>query len=825
MSTTAFTNDKQRYICVHGHFYQPPRENPWLEAIDSQDSAAPYHDWNARITHECYAANGSSRILNDEKKIMRIVNNYSRMSFNFGPTLLGWMEKSAQLSYRRVLDADRASQDRFGGHGSALAQVYNHIIMPLAETRDRITQIRWGIADFEYRFHRRPEGMWLAETAVDLETLDLLAQHGILFTILAPHQCARIREIPLESDDELIPWLETPHATVDPTQPYLVRTHDDRSIAVFFYDGPISRAVAFEGLLNDGRDFANRLLGGFRHDDDRAQLVHIATDGESYGHHHKHGDMALAYALDWIERNSGARLVNYGQFLEQFPPSYEAEIYESTSWSCSHGIERWRADCGCGTGGAAGWNQRWRAPLRSSLDWLRDAVRPLWDQAAATLLRDPVAARDAYIRVILDRTPALQLMFFNDHAANPPDAKSRTRILRLMEMERHLQLMVTSCGWFFDDLEGIETVQIIAYAGRVLQLARELFGSGGEELESQFLTRLSEARGNRAGQPNGADIYRQTMATQKIGIEQVGAHYAVVSLFEDQPEKKADYCYDVWRNSGYVLPTSRGRFAHGQASICSRITLECEDLDFAALHLGDQNLLAAVRRAEPRQANTFEQFTEEVRAAVAQEDFRKATRLFRREFGAAGDSLRPMSRDDQKRILKLLLDSTLAGIETSLSTIYEDHRSLLHYLSVTGMPKPQALMLAAQFSLNADLRHALSSEPFEATRVRQLLSQAMADQVALDAASLGYVASQRMLRAMQELQQRPESRELEAALEVMDVLRELPFEVDLWETQNRWYRISQESLPLRTMDPRWNRLFRELGTKLDIEVDQLRVDN
>src|SRR5487761_1593240 len=360
------------FVCVHGHFYQPPRENAWLEAIEVQDSAAPYHDWNDRINTECYEANGSSRILNAQDKIVRIVNNYSRMSFNFGPTLLAWMESSAPQSYRRVLDADRASLERFGGHGSAIAQVYNHIILPLAASQDRIRQIRWGIADFEHRFRRKPEGMWLAETAVDLESLDLLAQHGIRFTILAPHQCARVRPISTEDYPEAAAWHETAHASVAPTQPYLVRTSEGRSIAVFFYDGPTSRAVAFEGLLNDGRNFAKRLLAMYRDNGRPGQLAHIATDGESYGHHHRHGDMALAYAQHWIEGDGEAKLTNYGQFLAMFPAAYEAEIHEDTSWSCAHGVERWRSDCGC-SGGRAGWNQKWRAPLREALDWLRDA--------------------------------------------------------------------------------------------------------------------------------------------------------------------------------------------------------------------------------------------------------------------------------------------------------------------------------------------------------------------------------------------------------------------------------------------------------------------
>ena len=295
----------ERYICIHGHFYQPPRENPWLETVETEDSAAPYHDWNERITAECYAPNGASRIVNGDNQIIRIMNNYSRISFNFGPTLLSWLEENAPRTYRMIRDADRQSMLRYDGHGSAMAQVYNHVIMPLANTRDRITQIRWGIADFQHRFGRAPEGMWLSETAVDNETLDLLAQQGILFTILAPHQCARVREraeITLQPvldrlDGAGARWAETPDASVNPNHPYLVRTKEGRSITVFFYNGPQSRAIAFEGLLYNGENFAWRLARGFDPSDPTPQVAHVATDGESYGHHHRHGEMALSYAL------------------------------------------------------------------------------------------------------------------------------------------------------------------------------------------------------------------------------------------------------------------------------------------------------------------------------------------------------------------------------------------------------------------------------------------------------------------------------------------------------------------------------------------------
>ena len=817
-------NAPQRFVCVHGHFYQPPRENAWLEAIEVQDSAAPYHDWNARINHECYAANGSSRILNTQNKIIRIVNNYSRISFNFGPTLLAWMEKSAPVSYQKIIDADRISMERFGGHGSAIAQVYNHIILPLASTQDRITQIRWGIADFEHRFGRKPEGMWLSETAVDLESLDLLAQHGILFTILAPHQCARVRDIGTENDPEGPTWRETPNASVDPTQPYLVHTSEGHSITVFFYDGPISRAIAFEGLLNNGEDLTKRLLNGFRNNTEAGQLVHLATDGESYGHHHRYGDMALAYALQSIEQDSEVHLTNYGEFLEKFPPTSEAEIRENSSWSCGHGVERWRSDCGCNTGQNPDWNQKWRAPLRNALDWLRDATRPLWQTSAATLFHDPAVARDNYIHVILDRNPASQQVFLEEHCLRTLSPLERITALKLMEMERHLQLMYTSCGWFFDDLAGIETVQVISYAGRVLQLAAEVFGAPGAALEPAFLQRLAEAESNGPEHANGAEIYRKSVVAQEIDLERVGAHYAIISMFEPQPETTPLFCYDVRRMSGELLSMGRRRFAYGQAEVSSRITLEQEDVLFAVYYRGDQNLSATVQPVDTANQNKFQNFVKKMRETLLSADIAEGILLFDREFDTTRYSLTSLFREEQRRILQLLLDHTLAEMEGTMRTMYDDHISLLHYLSLSGMPKPRVLMLAAEFSLNADLRQELASDPFDAARLRGLLTQIRADQVEIDTVSVPFVASQRMLRAMQELELHMDRKYLDTALQVCDVLHELPIQVDVWEAQNLWYTISRQRTFADTNHVEWDQRFRELGTKLDIDVDQLAVD-
>lgn len=448
----------ERFICIHGHFYQPPRENPWLEAIEIQDSAYPYHDWNERVTAECYAPNSASRILDGEDCIIDIVCNYDKISFDFGPTLLSWMETNAPETYQAVLDADMQSIGQRSGHGNAIAQCYNHIIMPLAHSRDKHTQIIWGIKDFEYRFKRFPEGMWLPETAVDIETLDILAESGIKFTILGPHQASKVRQIDADK------WEDVSGGQIDPTRSYLCRLPSNRKISIFFYDGQISRATAFEdNLLSKGEDFATRLLSGFSDLRQWPQILNIAADGETYGHHHKFGDMALAFALNHIEANGLGRLTNYGEYLEKFPPTHEVEIIENTSWSCAHGVERWRSNCGCNARKNAGWNQEWRKPLRDSLDWLKDELSQEYVQKGKDYLKDPWQARDEYIDVMLDRSEEIIENFLKKHAVRDLAAAEKTFVLKLMETQRHAMLMYTSCGWFFDELSGTEAVQVLQY--------------------------------------------------------------------------------------------------------------------------------------------------------------------------------------------------------------------------------------------------------------------------------------------------------------------------------------------------------------------------
>ncbi len=668
-----------------------------------------------------------------------------------------------------------------------------------------------------------PEGMWLAETAADTESLELLAAHGIKFTLLAPHQCRRIR--PLKEGAE---WTDTANATVDTTRPYLVRFESGVSIAVFFYNGPIARAIAFEGLLDSGENFAARLKSGFK-DGAQPQLVHVATDGESYGHHHKYGEMALAYALRLLEADKTVALTNYGSYLEQFPPEYEAEIVENTSWSCQHGVERWRSNCGC-NGGKPGFNQQWRAPLRQALDELRDGVAPLTEQEGGKFFKDVWAARNGYIEAILDRGTESLDRFFAAHQSHILSEAERVRARELMEMQRHTQLMYTSCGWFFDDIAGIETVQVFAYAARVLQLAQELFGQQAEALEPAFLARMAEAHSNVASAGDGAQIYKACVATMELGLEQVAAHYAISSVFSSFTEETDLFCYHVRRISYDIYTSGRGRMALGRAQIASAITGQQQSFSFAVLHFGDQNITAAVKAYTEADAAEFEAFAKEATEQVQRADFPEVIRQLDRYYGHVDYSLTSLFTDEQRRIVKLILNSTLQDIEKSLAGIYEEHASLLHYLFSAGLPKPQALTLAAGFAVNAGLRRALEADPIDQAQLRSFLSLARTDQIPLETDTLSYIADGRMKRAMIDLQISSGSlKMLDRALGLARILGEMPFGLNLWQAQNIWYEIfrtSNDTLTALAADdrPKWEQSFKELGSCLSIDYAAISAD-
>lgn len=486
------------YVCIHAHFYQPERENPFTGLIDEAESAAPWANWNERITEECYAANASARILGDDGSVVRRLRTYEWISFDFGPTLLDWMDTNAPEVHRAIIESDRGSAERFGGFGSAMAQGYHHTILPLSNTRDKRTQVRWGIADFEHRFGRSPQGMWLPETAVDLETLEVLADEGIRYTVLAPRQAAAIR-------DERQQWTDVIGGTIDTRRPYRVELPGDKAISVFFYDGALSREIAFDGILDDGRRLAERLAAPLGGPSTGPSLSHVATDGETYGHHHRSGEMALAKAIEELDRGSGVMLTNYAQFLSIRPPRDVVRIIENSSWSCEHGVDRWQADCGCSTGAKPGWQQRWRAPLREALNDLRDRSIQLFEEAGSGVFADPWAARDAYVEVLLtgDEPP-----FLDRHGRPGLTGQQKRLAIALMEIQRHAMLMFTSCGWFFADISGLESVLVLRQAGKLIALTREWMGV---DLEPGLLEILGGAESNIAS-ITGRDIYEEAVA-------------------------------------------------------------------------------------------------------------------------------------------------------------------------------------------------------------------------------------------------------------------------------------------------------------------------
>jgi alpha-amylase/alpha-mannosidase (GH57 family) len=808
----------ERYICIHGHFYQPPRENAWLEFVELQDSAYPFHDWNERITAECYAPNGMARILDGYRNIVKITNNYAHISFNFGATLLAWMQEVEPEAYQAVIDSDKESQQRFSGHGSAIAQGYNHVILPLCNGRDKYTQIAWGVRDFEHRFGRRPEGMWLPETAVDLETLDILASFGIRFTILSPFQAKRTRKLRARA------WKDASGAKVDPSMAYEVKLPSGKRIAVFFYDGPISQAIAFEHLLEKGENLAERLLAAFSDARHWPQIVHIATDGETYGHHHKQGDMALAYALQHIESNGLAKLTNYSEYLERHPPTHEAEIWERSAWSCSHGVERWNSNCGCNSGGYPNWNQEWRTPLRQALDWLRDTIASPFEKKGREIFRDPWEARNDYINVILDRSPESMYQFFESHATHELSGQERIVALKLLEMQRHAMLMYTSCGWFFDELSGIETTQVIQYAARTVQLYEEIFG---EAIEPAFLDHLEAAKSNIPENKDGRVIYEKFVRPAMVDRNKVAVHYGLMSLFEPYPDDARVYCFKVHLEDSQRIEAGRSKLVIGRIMVTSEINHESEVLTFGALHIGDHLMNCGVRQSGNDQE--YEALKHDMMDPFNRADFPEVIRILDRHFGDSTYSLRSIFHDDQRKILNTILESTLAEAEAVYRQVYETHAPMMRFMTDLGVPLPRAFSMAAEFALNSSLRSAfLDIENVDFSRITALLDEARTQGVTLDGTTLGFALRRAIKRLSERLLEDQNNLDLMKKLEAAAGLaRSLPFDVNIWRAQNNYYRMLQNICPAQAEKAaqgdaaarEWVEHFAALGRNLSVKVE------
>ncbi len=772
-------------LILHGHFYQPPRENPWTGVIDEQPSAAPMHDWNERVYYECYRPNAFARVLDANGLIDKIINNYQFFSFNLGPTLLFWMEVHHPFTYQQILEADRSSLKAHGGHGNAIAQAYNHAILPLCNERDRLTQIRWGVSDFKHRFGRAPESLWLSETAVNDSVMGSLIDEGLKYVILSPHQALRVR--PLTGGD----WRDVSNGDVDPGVAYLYKHKDGsgRSMAVFYYDPEIAKAIAFEGALRTSEtlmELVARFPGG------NGRLVHTATDGESYGHHFKFGDRSVAYAFDTLAPQRGFKVTNYGEFLSEYPAQWETEIKpgpngEGTAWSCSHGVGRWIRDCGCHTGGLPGWTQAWRGPLREALDFLRDHVAAQFESERGKLFRDPWKSRDEYVRLLLDHAASRE-GFLDDQAGRPLSKDEHVRALTHLEIQRQALFMYTSCAWFFNDLSGIETIQVLQYAGRALDLLESL-GIPGPRVV--FLEKLAQAQSNIPGNGNGRDLFIKNVDTARVRPAQVSAHVAMAGLADPHQPNQGEaggFTYEI---------LSQRKESHGRLTLSTgRIRLQDlstrrgHSMAFAALYMGGIDFTCNILQgAEPAQADA---------ASVKLWDqfynlpLSRFLGLMAETYGNDEFGMEHLLPEGRERVFGTVYASLVDRLTSEFALLYQENRRNLEMLQHAGFPIPRELTASAEFTLSRRftdliLQQEGSLSPAAYQEAVQVAKEAARQGLQLDLTFADRRFSELLNRAVQIAVHEASDSNLKAAQGLLEVVKQMGLTPNLNRPQEILY--------------------------------------
>ena len=807
------------FLTVHGHFYQPPRENPWLEAIEQQDSALPYHDWNERINAECYNPNSVSKIVDSKNQILNVVNNYEYMSYNFGPTLLSWMEEFAPLAYERIIKADINSRKLHGGHGNAIAQVYNHMIMPLANERDKQTQVKWGIKDFEYRFGRAPEGIWLAETAVDDETLRVLVENGIKFTVLSPYQAQRIRK---EGENN---WQDVSWGNIDPARSYryYIKSAPNKYIDLFFYDGAISKSVAFDELLKDGNKFVNRLKDGISTLRNYPQLVNIATDGESYGHHTKFGDMALAYAMKLKVKDAGFIVTNYGEYLEKYRSDWEVEIKPVSSWSCFHGVGRWCEDCGCSTGGHPGWNQKWRRPLRDALDYLRDESITIFKKYGKKYYINPEDARNNYISVILDRSDTSVKAFQEEFFIPELDEEQRIHAMELMEIQRQAMLMYTSCGWFFSEISGIETVQIMKYAARVMQLAKSFLK---KDLEQKFLEILSEAKSNLPEFGTGKDVYERFVKPSIVTPKQIVSLWAISSLYSDIEDEENVYCYKIKKQSYKRVVKGNSQLVIGHIEVKSKVTLEKSNLVFALLQFSGGDFHCAIKEY----SDSFMDTRKELIRTYLVSPLTEIIRAIDNYFGSEYFTLKDIFIEERRKILQTMLKGKLQNFANTYESMYNEGKGSIYQMQSLGLEIPNEFKIAAQYVLTKQFNELfVDSKGFLSSDILQqssdIIFEAKRIGIDIDKAPTARIFSKKIAQNVGRLAYALDIQQVDATLELLDCIGKLELSVDIAEAQNYFFTkiVSNIDELIQSMTCAADRelitMLFEIGENLNINMD------
>ena len=768
------------FLTIHGHFYQPPRENPWLEAIELQDSALPFHDWNERINKECYNPNSISKIVDNRNRILDVVNNYEHMSFNFGPTLLSWMEHFAPLTYERIIKADIESVSEHSGHGNAMAQVYNHIIMPLANENDKQTQIKWGIRDFEYRFGRKPEGMWLAETAVDDETLKFLEENGIKFTVLSPYQALKFRQ---EGDKD---WQDVSWGNIDPARSYryYIKSAPGKFIDLFFYDGAISRSVAFDELLKDGNKFIKRLKEGISDCRDYPQLINIATDGESYGHHTKFGDMALSYVLKIRAKDEGFKITNYAEYLDKYRSNCEVDIKQASSWSCFHGVGRWKEDCGCSTGGHPGWNQKWRKPLRDALDYLRDELIVVFENEGQKYFDNVWNVRNKYINVILDRNEMNVKKFQQENFKPDLTDDDKVHAMELLEIQRQAMLMYTSCGWFFSEISGIETVQIMKYAARAMQLAARFTS---KNLEEKFLEILSQAKSNIPEFGTGKDIFERFVKPSIITVKQIATLWALSSLYQDFEDEENVYCYTITRKAYKKVQKNSSTFIVGHIEIQSKITLQKSNVMFALMQYAGGDFHCTIK--EYSDDAEFNRIKNDLIKIYTMNTLTEIIRALDEYFGKEYFTLKDIFIEERRKILQILLKGKLKKFSQTYQEMYDEGKGSIYHLQGLGLSIPDEFKISAEYALSHKFNDIVvhSGGFVEDDLIQQATDinfEAKKIDIKLDKSPSNLVFSKKILQNINRLVHSFEIQQADVVLEIFDNVRKLELNVDIAEAQN-----------------------------------------
>jgi alpha-amylase/alpha-mannosidase (GH57 family) len=628
--------------------------------------------------------------------------------------------------------------------------------------------------------------MWLPETAVDTESLEVLAENGIKFTILSPHQASKMRHIGQQE------WADVSESKIDPRRAYLCNLPSGKSITLFFYDKRTASDIAFGNLLSNGEAFAKRLVEALGGAEGEALIESVASDGELYGHHHPHGDMTLAYCIYYIVANEAVKLTNFGEFLERHPPEYEVEIIENTSWSCMHGVERWRSDCGDNMG-HAGWNQAWRKPLREAMDWLRDEVAPRFEQEAAKYLNDPWSARNHYIDVILDRTSERIDAFLANNAKYPLSVEDKRRAIKLLEMQRHAMLMYTSCGWFFDEISGIETIQVMMYAARVMQLAKELFDVN---LEGHYIEILEAAPSNIPEFKNGARVFNIFVRPSVVDFAKISAQNTIRELFLDgmknksMPSQQPNCSFKTMPEMQEKHDDGKFRLIVNRATISSQTTLDEATFSCAAIWLGDHNVTCGARSDMHKKA--FTSMRDNLVECFNKGQINEIIVWLSKYFGQNNYSLKDLFRDDQRYVLDYIVADGQKKAKDLYDIIYHDNSAMLRFMKENRIPSPRPLLSAAEIVLNIEIEQQLESKETDLEHLRQLLNEVKHLSVTLDSTMLGFQASQKIAYELGKLAAEPGNLEvLNTSVALIRMVEELPVELNLWESQNIVFKISR----------------------------------